>query len=66
MLDPDGHLWLTNWDLAGWYPKSFEYSGMHFGGLKCWGRFAYFRWILFSWIAAGPFLRARDALRLLV
>lgn len=53
MLDPNGQLWLVDWDLAGFYPKFFEYAGMHNFLAAGWSKSAMWRWKLFTWIAAG-------------
>ncbi|KAI1506103.1 ankyrin repeat protein [Biscogniauxia marginata] len=54
ILHPSGHLWLLDWDYAGWYPKCFEYAAMHnFHIPGNWNRWTRLRWKLFCWIAAG-------------
>ncbi|KAL7919196.1 hypothetical protein ACQKWADRAFT_301982 [Trichoderma austrokoningii] len=53
MLDPNGNLWLPDWDDAGFYPECFEYAGMHNFLTSSWSRLALWRWRLFIWIAAG-------------
>ncbi|RSM14828.1 hypothetical protein CDV31_005262 [Fusarium ambrosium] len=53
ILDREGQLWLIDWDCAGFYPKFFEYAGMHNFIPKAWTKFTLWRWKLFVWIASG-------------
>lgn len=53
ILDPTGQLWLVDWDEAGFYPRYFEYAGMHNFIPTGWTRFSLWRWKLFTWIAGG-------------
>ncbi|KPM45048.1 hypothetical protein AK830_g1431 [Neonectria ditissima] len=54
ILDREGQLWLIDWDCAGFYPKFFEYAGMHnFIPTAAWTKFVSWRWNLFAWIAGG-------------
>lgn len=53
ILDREGQLWLIDWDCAGFYPKFFEYAGMHNFISTGWNKFALWRWKLFAWIACG-------------
>jgi tRNA A-37 threonylcarbamoyl transferase component Bud32 len=54
IVSPSGQLWLLDWDLAGFYPVSFEYAAMYnFNVPQDWGLMARLRWHLFAWIAAG-------------
>lgn len=63
MLDRSGHLWLLDWDYAGWYPKYFEYASMHnFHFPTHWNRWARLRWHLFAYIVAGRFKQEAQVL----
>ncbi|KAI2602397.1 ankyrin repeat protein [Hypoxylon sp. NC1633] len=53
ILDRQGQLWLIDWELGGFYPKFFEYAGMHNFISTGWNKPAVRRWKLFAWIAAG-------------
>ncbi|KAG6090122.1 hypothetical protein E4U15_000112 [Claviceps sp. LM218 group G6] len=53
ILDTEGQLRIIDWDLAGFYPESFEYGGMHNFIDSGWTRCARWRWNLFAWIAGG-------------
>lgn len=54
LVSNSGQLWLLGWDLAGYYPESFEYAAMYnFDIPKDWGYLARFRWFLFTVISAG-------------
>ncbi|EGC46060.1 conserved hypothetical protein [Histoplasma capsulatum var. duboisii H88] len=53
LLDKSNHLWLVDWDIAGWYPCYFEYAAMHNFIPEGWTRLARMWWNLFTWIAAG-------------
>ena len=53
ILDNEGHLWLIDWDLAGFYPRCFEYAGMHNFQAAGWENSALRRWKLLTWIAGG-------------
>ncbi|KAG6160402.1 hypothetical protein E4U11_003985 [Claviceps purpurea] len=53
ILDPEGQLQIIDWDLAGFYPESFEYAGMHNFLTRGWTKFALWRWEVFTWIACG-------------
>ncbi|EFW16515.1 conserved hypothetical protein [Coccidioides posadasii str. Silveira] len=62
LLDKSGHLWLVDWDIAGWYPCFFEYAAMHNFFPEGWTRLARMRWNLLTWIAAGRWERERRVL----
>lgn len=54
LVAPSGQLSLLDWDLAGFYPVSFEYASMYnFNMPQDWGLMARLRWYLFTWIAGG-------------
>ncbi|KAI9039136.1 uncharacterized protein KD926_009885 [Aspergillus affinis] len=54
IVSPSGQLSLLDWDLAGFYPVTFEYASMYnFIIPQDWGLMARLRWHLFVWIAAG-------------
>lgn len=57
ILDPEGQLWLIDWDCAGFYPKFFEYAGMYNFIPTSWTKFALWRWKLLAWIAGGLYDR---------
>ncbi|RPD65362.1 kinase-like protein [Lentinus tigrinus ALCF2SS1-7] len=71
ILDPDGVLWLVDWNLAGFYPDYMEYLGMTpskiewiFGKTWAawWGRV---RWELLRWLVfgrAGRYRKEREML----
>ncbi|KAI9820415.1 MAG: hypothetical protein M1832_003748 [Thelocarpon impressellum] len=49
LVDPAGQLWLLDWDLAGWYPRYFEYAAMqNFQVPPHWNWLALLRWRLFT------------------
>ena len=65
MLDHSGHLWLLDWELTGFYPKSFEYAAMHnFMPNADWNKWARFKWQLFTHVVAGHFKREARALEI--
>ncbi|GIK07374.1 hypothetical protein Aspvir_003037 [Aspergillus viridinutans] len=54
LLSPSGQLSLLDWDLAGFYPVTFEYASMYnFNIPQDWGLMARLRWHLFTWIGVG-------------
>ncbi|RJE25365.1 ankyrin repeat protein [Aspergillus sclerotialis] len=54
LVSPHGQLSLLDWDLAGFYPVSFEYASMYnFNIPHNWGLMARLRWHLFVWIGVG-------------
>lgn len=53
ILDPEGQLWIIDWDCAGFYPEFYEYAGMYNFIPSAWTKFALLRWNLFAWIAGG-------------
>ncbi|KAI1365455.1 ankyrin repeat protein [Xylaria arbuscula] len=53
MIDSANQLWFIDWDFAGYYPRYFEYAGIHNFSPKGWSRFSIWRWKLFTWIACG-------------
>ncbi|KAL3469893.1 hypothetical protein BJX99DRAFT_251643 [Aspergillus californicus] len=54
LVSPSGQLSLLDWDLAGFYPVTFEYASMYnFNMPQDWGLMARLRWHLFAWIAVG-------------
>ncbi|KLU85745.1 hypothetical protein MAPG_04765 [Magnaporthiopsis poae ATCC 64411] len=56
--DRTGHLWVVDWDEAGFYPRYFEYAGMHnFYVPEQWAWLARLRWRLFAWLATGSWAR---------
>ncbi|PGH28409.1 hypothetical protein GX50_08857 [[Emmonsia] crescens] len=59
LLDRCGHLWLLDWDIAGWYPSYFEYASMHNFSPQGWSWLTQTRWNLFTWIAAGCWEKER-------
>ncbi|KAF4464214.1 kinase-like domain [Fusarium albosuccineum] len=59
ILDPQGQLWLIDWDCAGFYPKFFEYAGMHNFIRAGWSKFTYWRWKLLAWIVGGFYDKER-------
>ncbi|KAG6015664.1 hypothetical protein E4U43_004973 [Claviceps pusilla] len=63
ILDPEGQLWIIDWDCAGFYPDFFEYAGMfNFIPSASWTKSALLRWKLFAWIAAGFYNKERRLL----
>ncbi|KAF7620275.1 hypothetical protein AFLA_005584 [Aspergillus flavus NRRL3357] len=53
-ISPSGQLSLLDWDLAGFYPVTFEYASMYnFNISEDWGLMARLRWHLFVWIGVG-------------
>lgn len=63
ILDPEGQLWIIDWDCAGFYPEFFEYAGM-FNFIPCssWTKSAMLRWKVFAWIAGGFYNKERRML----
>lgn len=58
-----GNLWVVDWDEAGFYPRYFEYTGMHnFYVPERWTWLARLRWRLFAWLSTGSWARERDLL----
>ncbi|KAF7125132.1 hypothetical protein CNMCM5793_001241 [Aspergillus hiratsukae] len=54
LVSPSGQLSLLDWDLAGFYPVTFEYASMYnFNIPRDWGLMARLRWHLFVWIGVG-------------
>ncbi|RDW93655.1 uncharacterized protein DSM5745_00977 [Aspergillus mulundensis] len=54
LVSPSGQLWLLDWDIAGFYPVTFEYAGMYnFNIPRDWGLMDRLRWHLFVWMAVG-------------
>ncbi|GMF70654.1 unnamed protein product [Aspergillus oryzae] len=54
IVSPSGQLSLLDWDLAGFYPVTFEYASMYnFNISEDWGLMARLRWHLFVWIGVG-------------
>lgn len=54
LVSPSGQLSLLDWDVAGFYPISFEYASMYnFNIPQKWGLMARLRWHLFVWIGVG-------------
>ncbi|KAH8426417.1 uncharacterized protein LDX57_004155 [Aspergillus melleus] len=54
IVSPSGQLSLIDWDLAGFYPITFEYASMYnFNIPQDWDLIARLRWHLFAWIAVG-------------
>ncbi|KAK6821686.1 hypothetical protein RU639_007854 [Aspergillus parasiticus] len=54
IVSPSGQLSLLDWDLAGFYPVTFEYASMYnFNIPDDWGLMACLRWHLFVWIGVG-------------
>lgn len=54
LVSPSGQLLLLDWDLAGFYPVTFEYASMYnFHISRDWGLMARLRWHLFVWIGVG-------------
>ncbi|KAE8321899.1 hypothetical protein BDV39DRAFT_197173 [Aspergillus sergii] len=51
IVSPSDQLSLLDWDLAGFYPVTFEYASMcNFNIPEDWGLMARLRWHLFVWI----------------
>lgn len=64
LLDRSDCLWLIDWDFAGWwYPRYFEYAGMHNILPEHWTRVARMRWNLATWIAAGYWEKEKGVLQ---
>ncbi|PGH09379.1 hypothetical protein AJ79_05691 [Helicocarpus griseus UAMH5409] len=60
LLDTSGrHLWLVDWDIAGYYPRYFEYAAIHNFIAEGWSWFTRARWMVFTWIAAGRWEKER-------
>ncbi|KAL8403398.1 hypothetical protein RB594_008596 [Gaeumannomyces avenae] len=56
--DGTGGLWVVDWDEAGFYPRYFEYAGMHnFYVPEGWTWLARLRWRFFAWLVAGSWAR---------
>ncbi|KAE8306797.1 kinase-like protein [Aspergillus transmontanensis] len=54
IVSPSGQLSLLDWDLAGFYPVTFEYASMYnFNIPEDWGLMARLRWHLLVWIGVG-------------
>ncbi|KAL3485385.1 hypothetical protein BJX62DRAFT_243032 [Aspergillus germanicus] len=54
LVSPFGQLSILDWDLAGFYPISFEYASMYnFNIPTAWGLMAQLRWHVFVSIAVG-------------
>ncbi|KAJ6177813.1 hypothetical protein N7519_008274 [Penicillium mononematosum] len=54
LVSPSGRLSLLDWDLAGFYPVTFEYASMYnFNIPQDWCLMARLRWHLFAWIGVG-------------
>ncbi|KAJ9642572.1 hypothetical protein H2199_004953 [Coniosporium tulheliwenetii] len=63
LLDPDGRLWILDWDYAGFYPSYFEFAAMQ--NFRAWNRWSLLdrmRWDLFSWMTVGRSERERHLL----
>ncbi|KAH7311619.1 ankyrin repeat protein [Stachybotrys elegans] len=65
ILDPAGQLWLIDWDYGGFYPKFFEYAGMHNFITTGWSKSALRRWKLFTWVSGGAYDRQNHWLRII-
>jgi thiamine kinase-like enzyme len=64
LLSPSGQLSILDWDLAGYYPTSFEYASMYnFNIPTDWGFIARLRWHIFVWIAVGYYEADASLLR---
>ncbi|EJT76666.1 hypothetical protein GGTG_06583 [Gaeumannomyces tritici R3-111a-1] len=58
--DGTDDLWVVDWDEAGFYPRYFEYAGMHnFYVPEGWTWLARLRWRFFAWLVAGSWARER-------
>jgi hypothetical protein len=54
LVCPSGRLSLLDWDLAGFYPVTFQYASMYnFNIPQDGGLMARLRWHLFAWIGVG-------------
>lgn len=66
LVSPSAQLSLLDWDLAGFYPVTFEYASMYnFHIPEDWGLMARLRWHLFVWIGVGYYEADARLLRIM-